>query len=287
MEGAVMKKLSNIVSYVVVAIVFASVGGWALAQSVQPVSNATSSATSNMVTTDTTQSITGAKTFTGNTTALTFTSSQTDGGPGVVIPANQCIYCNAAGTCRICFDGTNLNLLPAGSSIVVTGGSIATQSITSGGNPSFNTTGTNKMRLTHNASSAILLSDDQGAAIGNGSGDEADGVIAAGMYITTPTTVTIADDGAGTSPTTSVVVTASGAQFIACNDADNCTASISESGATSGTTLQLVVTTTGTVTVSDSAGVSELEGAAALGQYDSLTLLYVSDRWVEVARSNN
>ncbi len=282
-----MKKLSNIVSYVVVAIVFASVGGWALAQSVQPVSNATSSATSNMVTTDTTQSITGAKTFNGVVTATTFTSNQSDGGASIVVPANQGIFCNASGTCRLVFDGSNLNILPAGSAAVVTGGIIATQSISTAGNPSYTTTGANKMRITHGASSPILASDDQGFAVGNGSGDEADGTAFAGMYVTTPTTVTIADDGAGTSPTTSIVVTASGAQFIACNDANNCTASISESGATSGTTLQLVVTTTGTVTVSDSAGVSELEGAAALGQYDSLTLLYVSDRWVEVARSNN
>jgi hypothetical protein len=231
--------------------------------------------------------IVGAKTFTDVVTAPTFTSSQTDGGAGFVVGANQCIFCNASGTCRMCFDGSNLNILPAGSAAVITGGVISTQSMSNGGNPSYTTTGTNKMRLTHGASSAILASDDQGFAVGNGSGDEADGVAAAGMYITTPTTVTIADDGAGTSPTASIAVTTSGTQFIACNDANNCTASVSESGATSGTTLSLVVTTAATVTVSDSSGVTELAGAAALGQYDSLTLLYVSDRWVEVARSNN
>lgn len=41
------------------------------------------------------------------------------------------------------------------------------------------------------------------------------------------------------------------------------------------------------VNFADSAGVSELNSAFAAGQYDSIEMVYSSDRWIETDRSNN
>ena len=41
------------------------------------------------------------------------------------------------------------------------------------------------------------------------------------------------------------------------------------------------------VDFADSAGVSELAGAFAAGQYDSISLLYVTNTWIEISRSDN
>ena len=60
-----------------------------------------------------------------------------------------------------------------------------------------------------------------------------------------------------------------------------------ETGIVSGSVVDIVNISSNTVDFVDSAGVSELAGAFAAGQYDSLRLLYASDRWVEVSRSNN
>lgn len=99
-------------------------------------------------------------------------------------------------------------------------------------------------------------------------------------------TVTILDDGAGTSPGTTITPTAS-LVLVDCQDANNCTATMGESGITSGQLASIIVTSVNTVAFSDAAGVSELAGAFTAGAYDALSLVYVTDRWVEYARSNN
>lgn len=74
---------------------------------------------------------------------------------------------------------------------------------------------------------------------------------------------------------------------VTCSDVDGCSLAISESGAEDGKPLSIVNVSSNAVTVSDVSGVSELAGSAVLGQWDSLHVLYVSDRWVEMGRSNN
>jgi hypothetical protein len=99
-------------------------------------------------------------------------------------------------------------------------------------------------------------------------------------------TVTIADDGAGTSPSATVTPTKNRVA-INCQDANNCTVVMGEGGILDGQEVKLIVTSTNTVAFADTAGVSELAGAFTAGQYDSLVLLYSVDRFVELSRSNN
>jgi hypothetical protein len=99
-------------------------------------------------------------------------------------------------------------------------------------------------------------------------------------------TQTIADNGSGTAATGTVTVLYSYVE-LTCNDANGCTVSISETGAREGAELSVTFVSANACTVSDSAGVVELQGGTAFvsAQWDTLTLRYVGDRWVEVARS--
>ncbi|PJC22324.1 hypothetical protein CO059_02650 [candidate division WWE3 bacterium CG_4_9_14_0_2_um_filter_48_10] len=58
-----------------------------------------------------------------------------------------------------------------------------------------------------------------------------------------------------------------------------------------GTLVLIVNVSANTVNFADTAGVSELVGDFAAGQWDSLTLIYAvygeDSSWVEVSRSNN
>lgn len=125
-----------------------------------------------------------------------------------------------------------------------------------------------------------------GACVFDATGTECDGRIAAGKLISTAQPVSVASDGAGTAAAFNLTPTSSNIQ-ITCNDPNGCTATMIETGAVDGNTIQIVNVSANAVNFADSAGVSELTGAVALGQYDSLTLMYVSDRWVETAASNN
>ena len=106
-------------------------------------------------------------------------------------------------------------------------------------------------------------------------------VIASGLQ-----TVTIADDGAGTSPSATITPTKNRVA-IDCQDANNCMVVMGESGIVDGQEVKLIVTSTNTVAFADTAGVSELAGAFTAGTNDVLSLTYLTDRWVEYARSNN
>ena len=99
-------------------------------------------------------------------------------------------------------------------------------------------------------------------------------------------TVTILDDGAGTSPSATITPTQNRVA-IDCQDANNCTAVMGESGILDGQEVKLIVTSANTVAFADTAGVSELAGAFTAGANDVLSLIYFSDRWIEYARSNN
>lgn len=75
--------------------------------------------------------------------------------------------------------------------------------------------------------------------------------------------------------------------YLTVADADGCTVTMGETDAINGTIVVIVNASTPAANFADTAGVSETTGAIALGQYDSLTLVYAADRWVELATSNN
>ncbi len=107
-----------------------------------------------------------------------------------------------------------------------------------------------------------------------------------GAVIDTPDTLTVADNGGGTNAT-GTLNPASGYMRCTCNDANGCDITVGETNVRDGQNLDIVCTAATACNFADTAGVTELAGAFACGQYDTLTLKYYSDRWVEMNRSNN
>jgi hypothetical protein len=66
-----------------------------------------------------------------------------------------------------------------------------------------------------------------------------------------------------------------------------CDVTMGETGVQSGQRVTLVNVSANTVNFADTSGVTELSGSFAAGQWDTLVLEYVTDRWVELSRSNN
>lgn len=97
---------------------------------------------------------------------------------------------------------------------------------------------------------------------------------------------TIADNGGGGAATLTLTPVGSFVE-LTCNDTQGCTITMGETGIPDGMILHIVGLTTLTPTFADTAGVTELSAALTMGQYDTLTLIYASDRWVELMRSNN
>jgi hypothetical protein len=88
-------------------------------------------------------------------------------------------------------------------------------------------------------------------------------------------------------PTSCTLTVTSSSHELSCTDADGCNWAIGETNAERGQLLTVVNIGTNSVTISDTAGVTETAGSFVMGQYDSITFRYISDRWVETARSNN
>lgn len=102
-----------------------------------------------------------------------------------------------------------------------------------------------------------------------------------------PATITCPDNGVGASAAACTLAFNGSSVSYTCSDADGCDVTLSEISAEDGRHVQIVNVSANAANFADTAGVSELAGAAALGQYDSLTVLYTADRWVELHRSNN
>lgn len=96
---------------------------------------------------------------------------------------------------------------------------------------------------------------------------------------------TIASNGNGATPATLTLTPASSYVSLTCNDPQGCTITMGESGIASGMEVTIINISANACTLADTSGVSELTQAAPLGQFESLTLQYVTDRWVERARS--
>ncbi len=76
--------------------------------------------------------------------------------------------------------------------------------------------------------------------------------------------------------------------YVQVNPSSNATITLGESGVVDGTVVRIVnIHATNTAAFADTSTVSELTAGMTLGQYDTLTIMYVVDRWVELARSNN
>ncbi len=97
---------------------------------------------------------------------------------------------------------------------------------------------------------------------------------------------TIADSGDGSTATLTLTPTSSFVR-LTCNDTDGCDITMGEGSAKDGDILIITNATTNNVNFADTAGVSELANTFAAGQYDNLTLIYNSDHWEELSRSNN
>jgi hypothetical protein len=106
----------------------------------------------------------------------------------------------------------------------------------------------------------------------------------------TPHDLTIADkSGIGENAYT-ITTPDKSAYYVTClNTTGACSVYFVDSSATirKGTQMRIVNVGSVNVTIHDVSGASEVGGAMVLGQYDNMSLEYIGDRWVEVARSNN
>lgn len=97
---------------------------------------------------------------------------------------------------------------------------------------------------------------------------------------------TVADNGGGTAASGTITVLKS---YVAltCSDTHGCDMTLGETGARDGMELVVVNVSANVANFADTSGVSETASTFAAGQWDSISYRYVTDRWVEVARSNN
>lgn len=99
-------------------------------------------------------------------------------------------------------------------------------------------------------------------------------------------TLTVAADGAGTAAAADLTPTRPYIE-IDCQDTDGCNITMKEASALEGELIRIVNISANTVNFADTGAVSELAGAFAAGQWDSITMVYEGTRWVETSRSNN
>lgn len=104
------------------------------------------------------------------------------------------------------------------------------------------------------------------------------------------TDMTIADNGVPTSSPTQTLEPASSYVEVTCNDLDGCTVSMSEAASVKEGNIVIIVNVgTNNVTMQQNTNVSMWAGGAALvlGPNDTATAIYIGDRWVQMAASNN
>ena len=107
-----------------------------------------------------------------------------------------------------------------------------------------------------------------------------------GSMVTTGQNVQIPNSGSS-SPAVALVTPSATHTPVTCDDPDGCDLTLGEDGVLDGFNVTFVNVSPNVVRFTDTSGVSELAGPFVAGQYDVITLLYVSDRWVEVSRSDN
>lgn len=142
-------------------------------------------------------------------------------------------------------------------------------------------------QISGSSSNPAFINDADGAKIGDGAGTEADGTLLLGRYRFTEQASVIADNANGSTAATSTQTPTASYLSLTCNDANGCTITMSEAGAANGDVVQIVNLSANACNFADTSGVTELAGVFAMGRWDTLTLLYATDRWVELDRSNN
>lgn len=106
-----------------------------------------------------------------------------------------------------------------------------------------------------------------------------------GLIVYVPLAATIADDGAGTAAASTLTTPTRRAYSYTCSDAHGCDLTLGETNVFDGQQLTIYNVGSNTLNLADTSGVSELNSAYAMAQYDFITLEYQSDRWVEASRS--
>jgi len=91
------------------------------------------------------------------------------------------------------------------------------------------------------------------------------------------------DDTGDANPATYTLSPKTSYVELTCSDADTCDITMDEAGMIEGFEVTIVNVSANVCDFADTAGVSELTGAIALGQYDVLKLIYIGDRWVQSA----
>lgn len=134
--------------------------------------------------------------------------------------------------------------------------------------------------------SASSVSDD-GTTVSTTEPISSSGASIAGkIFRSTPQAFTVADSGDGAAATGTLTPTSS-VVLVTCSDSDGCTVTMGEGSATSGDILRIVNVSANTATFADTSGLSETTGSIALGQWDSLSFVYATDRWVDIGSVNN
>ncbi len=110
---------------------------------------------------------------------------------------------------------------------------------------------------------------------------------ASGLLITTPGAITIPDGSNPGTPASYTLNPAASVVSLTCSDADGCAVTMGETSPVTGSRVTIVNLSANNCTFADTAGVSELAGAMTMAQYQTLSLIYVADRWIEVSRSLN
>jgi hypothetical protein len=101
--------------------------------------------------------------------------------------------------------------------------------------------------------------------------------------------VSIADNGNGGTAATHTLNPDTGYVEITCNDAQGCDVTMDEAAPVEeGQTVFIVNVGSNTVNFANSAGVQHVSvNPVPLGQYDTISFLYIGDRWVQSSRSDN
>lgn len=103
-----------------------------------------------------------------------------------------------------------------------------------------------------------------------------DATVGDAFIITAQTAISVTDGS---------VITATGS-YQPLTSADEVTATIETAGFITGTELILINTTDTTINIADT-GTAKLTAAAALGQYDLLSLIFDGTNWIETGRNDN
>lgn len=183
----------------------------------------------------------------------------------------------------ILINGTSVGIQASGSLLKTWDGGGGNASILGGPDYYFNGTSATTPRFRQNGTTVEVILGDASAFAPLSAGD----VKANGGFIAVSQTLTIADNGTGSPATGTLTVTKSYAKCD-CGDADGCTITMSESGVVDGWQLTIVNISANACNFADTSGISELpSGGVALGQWDTLDLIYSVDRWAARNTSNN